>query len=663
MVYAVGNKITRTTNGSTWAGDFSPLGLTGWLRAVSGPPEDANVAWAVGETGAPAQAQILHTANGTSWTFQTVPDAVKTNLLNDVSAASSLVAYAVGNGGTILKTIDGGANWSVVPSGVGQTTLMGVVALNETHVVVVGEHGTIRRTVDGGANWTSDVSGSSAYLNEVSLVDWNTGWAVGDNGTILRTTNGSTWTQQISPAANHINAVDAANAQVAWAAGENSALIHTTTGGEGTPIAASAYFAEGCTRAGFNEWISLQNPGTSDIVVYASYIYQDGTPAVTKAYDVKAQSRTSVNVNADAGAGQDVSARLYSSGVFFAERSMYFSYTSFSAPGEVWTGGNVAAAAASARSDWYFAEGCTRPGFEEWITVLNPGDTNATVTYDFITPEGEKITKTYGAPAGKRTSMYVNWEVGANRDVSAHVYSTTPIVVERPMYFNYGGWTGGSDVMGARQPAKKWYFAEGCTRAGFQEYLCLQNPGTSPATVTVIYHMPDENLTQDYTVEAGSRRTIDVNGEVGPNRDVSCEISSTASIVVERPLYFAYTGYSAPNWTGGSDVLGATVLKTDWYFPEGYTGPGFHEYLCIMNTGTTDVTVNVTYNILNGTPKTVAHTVAAGKRYTVFTNADAGMNLEFSMHVAASAPVMCERAMYFDYSGWDGGSCGTGFAQ
>ncbi len=658
----MGNKITRTTNGGTWAGDFSPSGLTGWLLAVSGPPEDVNVAWAVGETATPAEAQIYKTINGTNWSRQTVPTDVKSNLLHDVSAASAQVAYAVGNGGTILKTEDGGTNWTKLNSSTDQT-LMGVAALDATHVVVVGSNGTIRRTVDGGTTWAPDVSNSSAYLNDVTMVDTNNGWAVGDNGTILRTTNGATWTQQISPTAQNIQAVDAANTQVAWAAGENSALLHTTNGGEGAPIAASAYFAEGCTRAGFAEWMALQNPGPQDIVVYANFMYQDGTPAVTRAYEVKAQSRTSVNVNADAGAGQDVSARLYSAGVFFAERSMYFAYTSFTAPGEIWTGGNVAAAAASARSDWYFAEGCTRPGFEEWITVLNPGTTDATVNYDFLMPGGAKVTKTYGAPAGKRTSMYVNWEVGADKDVSAHVYSTTPIVVERPMYFNYGGWTGGSDVMGARQPAKTWYFAEGCTRPGFQEYLSIQNSGTSAATVTVIYHMAVENLTRQYTVEAGSRRTVDVNAEVGPDQDVSCEITSTSSIVVERPLYFAYTGYSAPVWTGGTDVLGATALKTDWYFPEGYTGPGFHEFLCIVNTGATDVTVNVTYNILNGSPKTVAHTVAAGKRYTIFTNVDAGMNLEFSAHVAASAPVVCERAMYFDYQGWDGGSCGTGFAQ
>ncbi|MBU4490682.1 MAG: hypothetical protein KKE79_08630, partial [Actinobacteria bacterium] len=40
-----------------------------------------------------------------------------------------------------------------------------------------------------------------------------------------------------------------------------------------------------------------------------------------------------------------------------------------------------------------------------------------------------------------------------------------PLVVERPLYFLYRGvWEGGHDVVGALEPAREWYFAEGCTR-------------------------------------------------------------------------------------------------------------------------------------------------------------------------------------------------------
>jgi hypothetical protein len=42
----------------------------------------------------------------------------------------------------------------------------------------------------------------------------------------------------------------------------------------------------------------------------------------------------------------------------------------------------------------------------------------------------------------------VNDDAGANQDISAEVSSDQPIIVERPMYFDYQGWTGGHDVVG-----------------------------------------------------------------------------------------------------------------------------------------------------------------------------------------------------------------------
>jgi len=43
----------------------------------------------------------------------------------------------------------------------------------------------------------------------------------------------------------------------------------------------------------------------------------------------------------------------------------------------------------------------------------------------------------------------VNVDAGANLAISAKVSSTQPVIVERPMYFNFNGaWSGGHDVVG-----------------------------------------------------------------------------------------------------------------------------------------------------------------------------------------------------------------------
>ena len=54
----------------------------------------------------------------------------------------------------------------------------------------VGDFGTILRTTDGGATWTPQTSGTTNFLIGVSFVDANTGTVVSNYGTILRTTTG-----------------------------------------------------------------------------------------------------------------------------------------------------------------------------------------------------------------------------------------------------------------------------------------------------------------------------------------------------------------------------------------------------------------------------------------------------------------------------------------
>jgi hypothetical protein len=56
--------------------------------------------------------------------------------------------------------------------------------------MVVGEGGTILRTTDGGITWTKQSSGGGSILRSVFLANANIGTVVGDGGIILRTTSG-----------------------------------------------------------------------------------------------------------------------------------------------------------------------------------------------------------------------------------------------------------------------------------------------------------------------------------------------------------------------------------------------------------------------------------------------------------------------------------------
>ena len=54
----------------------------------------------------------------------------------------------------------------------------------------VGAGGTVLNTQDGGNTWVTQTSGTTQDLQSVSFADANSGWAVGANGTILETSDG-----------------------------------------------------------------------------------------------------------------------------------------------------------------------------------------------------------------------------------------------------------------------------------------------------------------------------------------------------------------------------------------------------------------------------------------------------------------------------------------
>jgi photosystem II stability/assembly factor-like uncharacterized protein len=101
----------------------------------------------------------------------------------------------VGLDGTILRTTDGGATWTLQASGT--TDVLFAVAFKDANTGtavggVWGEDpaGIILRTTNGGATWILQSSGTMWTLLSVAFTDANTGAVVGDYGTILHTTDG-----------------------------------------------------------------------------------------------------------------------------------------------------------------------------------------------------------------------------------------------------------------------------------------------------------------------------------------------------------------------------------------------------------------------------------------------------------------------------------------
>ncbi len=289
-------------------------------------------------------------------------------------------------------------------------------------------------------------------------------------------------------------------------------------------------------------------------------------------------------------------------------------------------------------SVWYLAEGTTKSPFNEWILIQNPGVYDAAVKVVYMLDTGDNVTKEYKVGAGKRFSIHVN-DIAElkDKDVSAKVTADTGIVVERSMYCAVGG----NASIGVTQPAKIWYLAEGTVKPPFNEWILIQNPGATAATVWVTY-MPDqgENITKEYQVKASSRYTIHVNdiSEL-KGRDVSAKIESNNEIIVERAMY----------WDQGTHAsIAVSKLAYSWYLAEGTTRDPFHEWILIQNPGTIDVVVRVSFMPDNGDIVRKDYTVRARSRYTIHVNdIEELKDKDVSAKIEANGEIIVERAMYW----------------
>lgn len=119
-------------------------------------------------------------------------DSGTTTNLNGVYLLDSGVGYAVGDAGTIQKTIDGGMTWSALVSGTTRA-LYDVYFFDDVEGVTVGERGLILRTTDGGATWQTITSGVRDDLHAVSF-SGTSGICGGLSQDILYSTDsGATW--------------------------------------------------------------------------------------------------------------------------------------------------------------------------------------------------------------------------------------------------------------------------------------------------------------------------------------------------------------------------------------------------------------------------------------------------------------------------------------
>lgn len=440
------------------------------------------------------------------------------------------------------------------------------------------------------------------------------------------------------------------------------------------PAATAYYFAEGTTLPGFREYLLLANPTPAPVTTDVVYYFDDGAAPLATRATIPASGRSTIDVESVPGVGPGrtgVSIAIPSASPVVAERSLYFAHDF--AVGNV-NGSHSALGAKGPRLSWVFAEGSTLPGFQEYLTLQNPGSTSSTVTVDYGLEGGGSRQSVIDVPAGQRRTIDVNTAIGAPVvGHSTRVTATSAVVAERSMYFlrpginDDGSVTNGGHVSFGTAPAATWNFAEGNVLPDFAMYLTLANPDTSAAaTADITYILSDSTtLKRTTAVAPGSRRTVrvfDTGDAAGIGRDVSDAVSRGVSvqvttaapggIVVERPMYFdrAIDGQTVVN--DGHDQPGVQNLAIAWGFAEGSTLPGFFPFLTISNPNPAAATLTILYTPDAGAPVTRTLVAPPTSRTTVQVYGPAdqgGIGSEvtgFGMFVTSTQPVLVESPIY-----------------
>lgn len=112
--------------------------------------------------------------------------------------------------------------------------LNGVWMVSAETTVAVGDLGTVLRTTNGGTTWNVEfnAAGIEEQLFAVQFVSGSVGWAVGESGRILKSTDGGiSWLIQDSPLPYDLYALDFVSPTTGWASGFQGTMLKTTDGG------------------------------------------------------------------------------------------------------------------------------------------------------------------------------------------------------------------------------------------------------------------------------------------------------------------------------------------------------------------------------------------------------------------------------------------------
>lgn len=220
---ANGTVIATTTSGLSW----NPLttGLSGSVTALGIRP--SGYGW-IGTD----QGELARTADeGNSWQTVTLPGVSE---IRSVSVPGDSTIFVLSDADSLYYSKDFGATWIGRVHPAPNEKITKIYFRSSTMGWAIGENGSIYKTLNGGRGAWTDQKRAFDVTNyfDLQFTSDTRGWIAGENGQVLRTTDGGeNWIVQVTFMQCDFFSLSFADNQNGWLAGSNKTLLHTTNGG------------------------------------------------------------------------------------------------------------------------------------------------------------------------------------------------------------------------------------------------------------------------------------------------------------------------------------------------------------------------------------------------------------------------------------------------
>jgi len=331
------------------------------------------------------------------------------------------------------------------------------------------------------------------------------------------------------------------------------------------------YFADGFTGADSLNQIVLTNPYSDSTVVDVSFVTKESTrePSRLQGFVIPPRSVIALNM-ADEGARNEpvvaVEVRA-TSGKLVVGRSQHYL-------GDGRLGYTMALGASGVSSEWWFADGEKLEGNSEQLVILNPTDTDATLSVIFVngaSSDAQIEPASLTVPAGRVTLF----DTGSLPNVPSGRYGiivssisepgaeAVGVVVEQVINRRVGNTVGTSVVLGAPMGATStvWTAPSGVS-SGIDDSIVVLNATPLDGTVTVSQIGPAGEVAiaglESMVLPASGLVVIPVPAGISNGEIV---IRSTIPVVAQRMLL------------RGHDLIGRSAVLALPTIPSPEVGP------------------------------------------------------------------------------------------